>query len=466
MIEQLPPPYFMQQGRAAQAEPATYEDLLLRTKANQQYLAQAATIIYAQSGQPVILPDGSAVSPALSFSRDPFTGRYLVAVGNVGESVNKTLVYDWDSSRFKLATAYKFYMGASGPISGDVGADYVAILDSLNGGVRAELRNTSAGGVAYAQWAALNNVNNDIVIRFNGSAHASVGLTGTTAAGMLALANNAGAGTGSASLIVVNAINDAGSVIIFGTRNLDRGRILENGVWCINTNAAVAGESLRVNGGIRCDGVLSIANGNVAAPAFYFATPGIGLYTPSSKIIGFSDGTTGVIAMQLLAGSENLALASTGSFSWSSTGDAAGVAADTKLTRDAAASIAMSGLGNGQKITFFTLTELTTIAAAATTDTAIQIPLDAVVFSVTTRVTVAIPTAATYTVTGTTSGTQFDVAGGIATAVNTTDVGTRNCPFKNGAAQTIRFTPNVVPGTNAGRVRVTLHYYKPTPATS
>lgn len=121
---------------------------------------------------------------------------------------------------------------------------------------------------------------------------------------------------------------------------------------------------------------------------------------------------------------------------------------------------------NGQQLGWKSVTELTTIAAAATTDTAIQIPVDAIVLGVTVRVTVVIPTAATFTVTGTTSATQYDVAGGVSTAATTTDVGTRNCPYKNGAAQTIRITPNAVPANNSGRVRVTIHYYKPTPATS
>ena len=134
--------------------------------------------------------------------------------------------------------------------------------------------------------------------------------------------------------------------------------------------------------------------------------------------------------------------------------------------------IIMTSLGlsqkfaNGQQFTEGSLTELTTIAAAATTDTAIQIPANAVVFAVSVRVTVVIPTAATFTVTGTTSATQFDVAGGVAVAANTTDVGTRNAPYKNGAAQTIRITPDVPPAANTGRVRVTIHYYEITPATS
>lgn len=126
----------------------------------------------------------------------------------------------------------------------------------------------------------------------------------------------------------------------------------------------------------------------------------------------------------------------------------------------------LHSFANGQQFTQGTVTELTTIAAAATTDTAIQIPVNAVVFAVSVRVTTVIPTATTFTVTGTTSGTQFDVAGGVSTAATTTDVGTRNCPYKNGAAQTIRITPDTPPAANTGRVRVTIHYYQITPPTS
>lgn len=123
--------------------------------------------------------------------------------------------------------------------------------------------------------------------------------------------------------------------------------------------------------------------------------------------------------------------------------------------------LTVNGLTNGQALNFQTKTELTTIAAAATTDTAITIPANAVVYGVTVRVTVVIPTAATFTVTGTTSGTAFNTAA-VSTAATTTDVGTANCPYKNGAAQTIRITPNLTPASNSGRVRVTIHYYIPT----
>lgn len=121
---------------------------------------------------------------------------------------------------------------------------------------------------------------------------------------------------------------------------------------------------------------------------------------------------------------------------------------------------------NGQVTTVADLTELTTIAAAATTDTAIQIPANAVVLGVSVRVTVVIPTAATFTVTGTTSATAFQTGASVSTAATTTDVGTKSCPFLNTTAQTVRITPNATPGANTGRVRVTIHYYQITAPTS
>lgn len=124
-----------------------------------------------------------------------------------------------------------------------------------------------------------------------------------------------------------------------------------------------------------------------------------------------------------------------------------------------------NNLANGQLFQVKSLTELTTIAASATTDTAIQIPANAVVFGVSVFVQVAIPTAATFTVIGTSSSTAFNTAA-VSVNLNSSDPGTLNCPYKNGAAQTIRITPNLTPGNNNGRVRVTIHYYQVTAATS
>jgi hypothetical protein len=121
---------------------------------------------------------------------------------------------------------------------------------------------------------------------------------------------------------------------------------------------------------------------------------------------------------------------------------------------------------NGQAAGWKYLTELTTIAAAATTDTAIQIPANAIVMAVSVRVTTVIPTAATFTVIGTTSSTAFQTGASVSTAATTTDAGTKSCPYLNTTAQTIRITPNLTPADDSGRVRVTIIYFDSTPPTS
>ena len=102
------------------------------------------------------------------------------------------------------------------------------------------------------------------------------------------------------------------------------------------------------------------------------------------------------------------------------------------------------------------LTELLTIAAAATTDTAILIPANTWVNQVEVTVTVVIPTAATfiYGIAGATSryGT------GISVAANTYSPGTIDGRRYYAAATAIRITPNATPANNSGRVRVTIHY--------
>jgi len=124
-----------------------------------------------------------------------------------------------------------------------------------------------------------------------------------------------------------------------------------------------------------------------------------------------------------------------------------------------------TGLANGQQISYKSLTELTTIAAAATTVTVISIPANVIVKAVQVRVTVVIPTAATFTVIGNTSTTAFNTAA-VAVAAGSTDKGNLNTPYNNGAAQTIRITPNATPADNSGRVRVTIWYEDSIPPTS
>lgn len=121
---------------------------------------------------------------------------------------------------------------------------------------------------------------------------------------------------------------------------------------------------------------------------------------------------------------------------------------------------------NGQSFNaFLTLTELTTIAATPTTDTTIQMPANSVVLAVSVRVTVAIPTATTFTVGDSGSAARFSTAA-VSVNINSTDPGNKAAAYYNASALSIRITPNGTPANNAGRVRVTIYYMTSTPPNS
>jgi hypothetical protein len=120
---------------------------------------------------------------------------------------------------------------------------------------------------------------------------------------------------------------------------------------------------------------------------------------------------------------------------------------------------------HGQTFTILQAEELLTIAASATSVTTMIVPAGAVILSVSVRVTTAIPTATTFTVTGTGSATVFNTAA-VSVALNSTDVGTAAGSFYNASAQTIKITPNGTPADNTGRVRISVTYYLVTPPTS
>jgi hypothetical protein len=120
---------------------------------------------------------------------------------------------------------------------------------------------------------------------------------------------------------------------------------------------------------------------------------------------------------------------------------------------------------NGQKFRIFAQEQLLTIAAAASTDSTAFFDAQDIVLAVNVRVTVAIPTAATFNVTLTTTGTTLNTAA-VSTAANSTDLGTNNCPVRSTAAQGVTITPDVPPAANTGRVRITAYCYRIATATS
>lgn len=145
--------------------------------------------------------------------------------------------------------------------------------------------------------------------------------------------------------------------------------------------------------------------------------------------------------------------------------DATGTSIARRSNNSADASPVAIQAENSQNVAILQLTELTTIAAAATTDTAIQIPAGAIVLAVSVRVTVAIPTATTFTVGDAGSAARYSTAA-VSVAANSTNAGTAAGAYYNASAAAIRITPNGTPAANTGRLRVTIFYFLSTPPTS
>lgn len=216
-----------------------------------------------------------------------------------------------------------------------------------------------------------------------------------------------------------------------------------------------------------------LGDGTALAPSLAFANQlGFGWYRRAASRVDLADGNANIIDFGLAG----LTLNSAVPLAWAS-GDAS-LAQDTTMTRVSAgvaklahgtatstAEWQVSG-GNGGFISSVqALTELTTIAAAATTNTAIQIPANAVTLGVSVRVVTVIPTAATFTVTSATPAKTWNTVA-VAVAAGTTNPGTLPGPTFQTTASAITITPNLTPGAATGQVRVTIFYYTITPPSS
>lgn len=147
------------------------------------------------------------------------------------------------------------------------------------------------------------------------------------------------------------------------------------------------------------------------------------------------------------------------------TGGAGAYVLNIRNTGDTAwdvAGIAASG-ANGQRMAIKSLEELTTIAAAATTDTAIQFPAGSTRLGASVRVTVAITCTSVFTVGDSGNATRFGT--GVSKAAATTTTG-NVAPYVDAAALAVRITPDTTPTDATGRVRVTLFFIETTPATA
>ena len=137
-----------------------------------------------------------------------------------------------------------------------------------------------------------------------------------------------------------------------------------------------------------------------------------------------------------------------------------GSASDTQLIHQT---------GNGASLSLKTISELVTIAAAVTTDSTLDLlPANAWVVSVEYRVVTAIPTATTFDVG--TSSTADLFGDNISTTLNTVSTSFQKSPplgpFMNSSASKVRITPDAVPGSATGQVRVSVHYFDVTAPTS
>ncbi len=138
---------------------------------------------------------------------------------------------------------------------------------------------------------------------------------------------------------------------------------------------------------------------------------------------------------------------------------------DTSLNSRFYGNLGIANATNGQACEIKTLTELLTIAAAATSTTTIQMPANSIILAVPVRVTTAVTCTSTFTVGDAGSATRFSTAA-VSKAVNSTDKGTAAGAYYNATARGIVITPDTTPSDATGRVRVTIYYIECTPPTS
>jgi len=191
---------------------------------------------------------------------------------------------------------------------------------------------------------------------------------------------------------------------------------------------------------------------------------------PIWKVVFGVAGTTGNVALQKTAADRLGVVGADGvtklQFHGDSEAISMGSASDATITRTGAGGLSYGGTGNGQLVAVKTLSEVTTIADAATSTTTIQLPANALILAVSVRVTTVIPIAATFTVTSSNPTKTWNTAA-VSAAAGSTDPGTLGGVASQTTAAGVVITPNATPtGGGTGRVRVTIHYITITPPTS
>lgn len=118
-------------------------------------------------------------------------------------------------------------------------------------------------------------------------------------------------------------------------------------------------------------------------------------------------------------------------------------------------SAAFDGSGNGDAVRLETISELVTVADAATTATTIEIPAGARVRAVAIRVVTQPPGTTSVQVGITGTATRF--LDGISTVADTTAVSAAELT-RFASATALLLTPNGPPSDDTGRIRVVVHY--------
>ena len=360
---------------------------------------------------PILFPDGAVGAPAKSYTNDTDLGEYRIGANNEGFSAGGVLIFDYNASRVNFAVP--IYLSDDLIITREAAAILQLGLD--------------AAGVTDQIFKGPDRITSD-----------GVGGNLTIAGG-----RNRGASAGGSIIFQTSPAAGAG---VTGT---------------LATALTIASDKSAT-----FTGQILSPDGSAAAPSLGFINfPGVGLFVMDSNYIrtgvGFLANSHIITGTSLRIGSDTGALYFGGGY-------------DLVLTRDAANTLALKNANADQHYRIYgangtyrdegALSELTTIAAAAFTDTTIQIPANAVVFGVSGRVTIQPPN--TTTVDCGVSGATVRYATGVSTVAGSTWPGALDGTRAYTSAISIRLTPNATPTDTTGRIRITIHYYTITPSTS
>uniref|UniRef100_A0A6M3LIW2 Uncharacterized protein n=1 Tax=viral metagenome TaxID=1070528 RepID=A0A6M3LIW2_9ZZZZ len=394
--------------------------------------------------------DGSVTAPSMFFANESTLGFYRLSAGIIGSSGTLALPngtaaapsLSWTNDTgtgWRRAAAHQYGFMVSG----------FSAVNDLFGFDSATVPYVGLNASAFLAWVESGSAATGTKDTFIGRESAAVVQLGRDAAGVTNQMFKA------CDRITSDGVG--GNLTIAGGRN--RGAFAGGSIIFQTSPAAVAGVTgtLATRLTITPGGVAVFA-GSVQAADSFVAGSTKNIYWDSRSVLGST--ADGKIEILDQAATHGIGL---------------DVTTDAQLDLRTRAQSAFAALrasklssitDNAAATVVESVTELTTIAAAATTDTAIDIPANCIVLGVSVRVTTVIPTAATFTVTGATSSTAFQNGVSVSTAATTTDSGMKSCPYLNTAAQKVRITPDLSPANNTGRVRVTVHYIQVAAATS